>query len=61
LKETDCIDGDRRVVRIHQAIRAYEDNFVDSITEACYQDMKYSLERITDRIKGNYTGTTTGS
>ena len=62
LKESDCVDGDRRVVRIAQAIQAYENNFVDSITQSCYEDMKYSLERITDRIKGNYTGaTTTGS
>ena len=56
LKETDCADGDRRVVRIYPAMHAYEGNFVDSITDACYEDMKYSLERITDRINGNYTG-----
>ncbi len=56
LKETDCADGDRRVVRIHEAMQAYENNFVDSITESCYEDMKYSLGRIADRIKGNYTG-----
>ena len=59
LKESDCADGDRRVVRIYQAMHAYEGNFVDSITDACYEDMKYSLERITDRIKGNYTGAKT--
>ena len=59
LKESDCADGDRRVVRIHQAITAYENNFVDSITTSCYEDMKYSLGRIEQRIKGNYTGTTT--
>ena len=58
VKETDCVDEDRRVVRIHQAMQAYEGNFVDSVTKACYEDMKYSLGRITDRIKGNYTGTT---
>ena len=58
LKESDCVDGDRRVVRIYQAMTAYEHNFVDSITDSCYQDMKYALGRITDRIKGNYTGTT---
>ncbi len=56
LKETDCADGDRRVVRIHEAMLAYEGNFVDSITKACYEDMAYSLGRITDRIEGNYTG-----
>ena len=56
LKETDCADGDRRVVRIYPAINAYENNFVDSITKACYEDMKYVLGRIEERIKGNYTG-----
>ena len=57
VKETDCVDEDRRVVRIHQAMQAYVGNFVDSVTKACYEDMKYSLGRITDRIKGNYNGT----
>ena len=64
LKESDCVDGDRRVVRIYQAIHAYENNFVDKVTDACYNDMKYALGRISDRIKGNYTGVkeeTTGS
>jgi poly-gamma-glutamate synthesis protein (capsule biosynthesis protein) len=56
LKETDCADGDRRVVRIDSAMYAYEHNFVDKVTAACYEDMKYSLGRITDRVKGNYTG-----
>lgn len=56
LKESDCADGDRRVVRIYQAMQAYDGNFVDSITKACYDDMGYSLSRIAQRIKGNYTG-----
>ena len=56
LKESDCADGDRRVVRIESAMYAYEHNFVDSITKACYNDMVYSLGRISDRVKGNYTG-----
>lgn len=56
LKESDCADGDRRVVRIYQAMQAYDGNFVDSITKACYDDMGYSLSRIAERIKGNYTG-----
>ena len=59
LKESDCADGDRRVVRIYQAMQAYDGNFVDSITKSCYDDMGYSLGRIAERIKGNYTGTTT--
>lgn len=56
LKESDCADGDRRVVRIYQAMQAYDGNFVDSITKSCYDDMGYSLSRIAERIKGNYTG-----
>ena len=43
-------------MRIYETMYAYENNFVDSITQACYEDMNYSLGRIQDRIKGNYTG-----
>ena len=49
LSESQC-DGYRRVVRIEQAMLAHENNYVDSITAACYEDMKYSLTRIEDRI-----------
>ena len=52
LKTSDCVDGDHRVVRIAEAMYAYEQNFVDKVTTACYEDMKYSLTRITDRISG---------
>ena len=51
-KESDCIDGDRRVLRIHEAMYAYENNFVDAITKSCYDDMAYSLQRIEARVKG---------
>ena len=51
LKKTDC-DGYQRVVRIKEAMFAYENNFVDAITQTCYEDMKYSLERITSRLSG---------
>ena len=49
LAESQC-DGYRRVVRIEQAMLAHENNYVDSITAACYEDMKYSLTRIEERI-----------
>ncbi len=49
LTETQC-DGYRRVVRIEEAMLAYDGNFVDSVTPACYEDMKYSLQRIEERI-----------
>ena len=51
LKKEDC-DGYQRVVRIEEAMYAYENNFVDRVTDACYQDMKYSLERIASRLSG---------
>ena len=51
-KENQCVDGDRRVLRIHEAMYAYENNFVDAVTTACYEDMEYSLGRIETRVKG---------
>ena len=51
-KESQCVDGDRRVLRIHEAMYAYENNFVDAVTKACYEDMEYSLGRIEARVKG---------
>ena len=49
LSETEC-DGDRRVIRIDNAVQAYESNFVDKVTESCYNNLKFSLERISERI-----------
>ncbi len=49
LSETEC-DGDRRVIRIENAISAYESNFVDKVTASCYDNLKFSLERIQNRI-----------
>ena len=51
LKESEC-DGQRRVVRIQEAMLAYENNFVDKITAEAYSAMTYALERIDKRIKG---------
>ena len=42
----------QRVVRIEQAMQAYEGNFVDKVTAACYSDMAYSLKRIASRTSG---------
>lgn len=58
LKTTDCVDGDQRVVRIDEAMYAYENNFVDKVTKSCYESMQYALTRIEQRIAGNYTGVT---
>ena len=49
LSETEC-DGDRRVIRIDNAIEAYEMNFVDKVTESCYNNRTFALERISARI-----------
>ena len=52
VKESECVDGDRRVMRIHSAMFAYNANFVDKITKACYESMEYSLVRINARVTG---------
>ena len=49
---SQAADGFQRVVRIEQAMQAYNGNFVDKVTEACYNDMEYSLTRIADRASG---------
>ena len=58
LKESEG-DGYRRVVRIHEAMAAYEGNYVDKVSSSCYDQMAYSLKRIEARIKG--TDSTTDS
>ena len=49
LSETEC-DGDRRVIRIDNAISAYETNFVDKVTASCYENLKFARDRISARI-----------
>ncbi len=41
-----------RIVRIHEAIAAYEANHVNKVSEETYLAMKYALERIADRVAG---------
>ena len=41
-----------RIVRIHEAMAAYEDSFIGSVPEEAYNDMSYALSRIEDRISG---------
>jgi poly-gamma-glutamate synthesis protein (capsule biosynthesis protein) len=52
LKENEVCDGQRRVVRINEAIWGYDTNFVDRITKEAYDSMKFSLERIEARVTG---------
>ena len=49
LAENEC-DGDRRVIRIENAMSAYELNFVDKVTTSCYENLQFSLGRINARI-----------
>ena len=44
--------GGHRVVRIENAMAAYEMNYIDKVTDSCYSDMEYSLKRIMERVKG---------
>ena len=49
LSETEC-DGDRRVIRIDNAMEAYEMNCVDKVTKSCYENLKFSADRISARL-----------
>ena len=43
-------DGDLQVVRLEQAIAAYEENFVGKVSDSTYESMLYDLGRIDERI-----------
>jgi len=49
LAENQC-DGFRRVVRIENAMSAYELNFVDKVTDSCYENMQFAMDRIISRV-----------
>ena len=51
-RAADCVDGDHRVVRIQSAMNAYNNNFVDKITQTANDSMIYSLTRIEARVTG---------
>ena len=54
LSEADG-NGQRRVVRISEAVAAYEVNFVDKVTKSAKESMDYALERIEQRIATPHT------
>ena len=54
LAENQC-DGNRRVVRIDNAMSAYELNFVDKITASCYENMQFAIKRIVERVNSGKT------
>lgn len=41
-----------RVLRIKEAIAAYESGYIDRVSQENYEAMKYALDRIESRIKG---------
>lgn len=49
LAENEC-DGQRRVVRIDEAMAAYEVNYVDKVTKSAYDGMANALDRIEARV-----------
>ena len=57
LKESEG-DGYRRVVRINEAMAAYEGNYVDKVSSTAYSQMEYSLKRIEARVHGETTDDT---
>ncbi len=50
VREEECVDGKRRVVRIEKAMEAHNGNYLDGVTKACYSAMDYALTRIEQRI-----------
>lgn len=39
-----------RVIRIEEAMEAYNNNYVDKVTKAAYESMEYAMKRIRERI-----------
>jgi len=51
LSEDQCEGYDyRRVVRIENAMSAYELNFVDKVKDSCYENMQFAMDRIIKRV-----------
>ena len=50
MKESECVDQDRRVVRIEKALEAYEDNFLDKVTKTTAEGMQKAMTRIPERM-----------
>ena len=42
-----------RVVRIHEAMAAYDQGYIDRVSQATYEAMEYALKRIQARISGD--------
>ena len=51
VRENECPDGYRRVVRIEKAVEAYTENYLDKVTTSCKDSMVYALQRIGERLE----------
>ena len=49
LTEEESPNGQRRVMQLEKAMDAYEDNFVDRVSDSVYADLEYAYTRIKDR------------
>lgn len=45
-------EGNVRLLRIREAMAAYENRYIDAVTEDVYESMKNALARIEDRVEG---------
>lgn len=53
VSETEAANGRRQVVRIEEAMYAYENNFLNKVSSSAYKNMETALARIEERIKGD--------
>ena len=56
LSESEACDNQRRVIRIENAISAYDLNYVNKVTDEGYAGIKNALDRIVARITGEFRG-----
>ena len=55
VREGEAIGNrDRRVVRIEKALEAYEDNFLDKVTESTAAGMQKAMTRIPERMASEW-------
>ena len=50
VSEAETADGYRRVVRIDKTVEAWEENYLDKVSQSAKESMVYALERIEARI-----------
>ena len=50
VSETESADGYRRVVRIDKTVEAWEENYLDKVSQSAKESMVYALDRIEARI-----------